>query len=504
MSHMASRVRRAVLPIPEPKVQKVDRQSVQLILFLMTFIAYGYFFGGTFYVQNARYDVIHSFVEPGFHEFRTFSIDRFIATGHKDRLNTESWAKFDGHYYSTEAPGSALLGILAYEPLYHLEVSQRIQPSTLQWSVVNAYLINLFVTVFFAALGAVYFFRLLCREGLPEKTGAALSLVFAFATLSFPYSTQLWGHVTALSFLVIALFYLLEESSDRSLALSGFSAGAAIAVDYFSLVAVAVFFLTGLVRHRVKIVFFLIGLAFPLGCLGLYYNRCFGSPWMWAPNADRVDQMIVRFSMPAVDRFADLLIGGFRGLFIHMPILLLTPFGFVQWFRRKTQDPLLWVCFFSVIAFLAVNSSMIDWHGGRTVAARYQIVAILFWVLPLKELKYDGTMLCIFITLAFVSVVNMVAISAVSPLCIAGLQSPYYGCVLPRFFAGEFHPYVFPPRMFTVEDLKNTPQILTAWNLGMFMGFKGLLSLVPLFIVEIVLAGALILRLAAERVGARK
>lgn len=437
MSHMASRVRRAVLPPPEPKVQKVDRQSIQLILFLMTFVAYAYFFGGSFYIQNARYDVIQSFVEPGFHEFRTFTIDRFIANGQKERLNTESWSIFDGHYYATEAPGAALLGVLAYEPLYHLEVSQHIQPTTLKWSVVNAYLINLFVTVFFGALGVVYVFRLLCGEQLSEGRATTLSLVFAFATINLPYGTQLWGHVTALSFLVLSLFYLFQDTSDRMLALSGLFGGLAIVVDYFSIVAVTLFLIVGLGKHRVRIIFFVLGLAFLLSGWGLYNNRCFGSPWMWAPGVESFGQIFDRFSIPSVGRFVDLLIGGFRGLLIHMPILCLTPLGFILWCRRRVGDPLLWICLFAVIGFLVLNSSMIDWHGGRTVAARYQIVSMVFWVLPLKEIKYEGTMLCIMVTLVFVSVVNMVAIAAVSPLCVAGLQSPYYGCVLPKYEIGR-------------------------------------------------------------------
>jgi hypothetical protein len=131
---------------------------------------------------------------------------------------------------------------------------------------------------------------------------------------------------------------------------------------------------------------------------------------------------------------------------------------------------------------------MVDWHGGRTVAARYQIVALLFWVLPLKELKYDGIILCMFVTLVFVSLVNMVAIAAVSPLCVAGLQSPYFACVIPKFLAGEFNPYVLPPRLFSLGDLKDVPQIKTAWNIGTLIGFKGLFSLVPLLIFEMVMA----------------
>jgi len=498
MSHMASRVRAAVLPKVELKESLVDRKSIKLILFLMTFFAYSYFYGGAYHTQNARYDVIHAFVEKGFREYRTFAIDRFIASGQKELINTESWVTFQGHYYSTEAPGASLLGILAYEPLYLLETSQGINPTSLKWTVVNAYVIHLFVTVFFGALGVVYFFRILCKQKVTDGLGVTLSLIFAFATLNLPYGSQLWGHVTALSFLVMSLYYFLEDTSNRSLTMAGLCGGMAILVDYFAIIAVALFLIVGIIKHGGRLIFFVVGLAFPMGVLAFYNNSCFGSPWRWAAKADNLSQISMYLLVPSFEVLWNLLFGGFRGMFIHMPILLLAPVGFISWFKRDARDLLLWISLVAIVTYLVLNTSLVHWHGGRTVAARYQILTMLFWILPLKEIKLSGTMLWVFSTFVSISVFNMVAIAAVSPLCVSGIQSPFYQCILPKLFTAEFHPYVFLPRMFTHTDLKKQAEIQTAWNLGTLMGLKGFLSLLPFFTVMMLFLGVLKKRLGNQ------
>ena len=87
-------------------------------IFLVVTLACGWFYAQGSWNQNARYDMIYSFVEPGTPDFLTFRIDHFhIIWKGKKTFNTGDWAFHDGHYYSNKAPGASLLGIPVYAAL---------------------------------------------------------------------------------------------------------------------------------------------------------------------------------------------------------------------------------------------------------------------------------------------------------------------------------------------------------------------------------------------------
>lgn len=79
-------------------------------IFLAVLLCCGWFYAQGGWNQNARYDMIYSFVEPGTPDFLSFRIDHFLVDAQKT-VNTGDWAFHDGHYYSNKAPGASLLGI---------------------------------------------------------------------------------------------------------------------------------------------------------------------------------------------------------------------------------------------------------------------------------------------------------------------------------------------------------------------------------------------------------
>ena len=123
-------------------------------IFLAVLLCCGWFYAQGGWNQNARYDMIYSFVEPGTPDFLSFRIDHFLVDAQKT-VNTGDWAFHDGHYYSNKAPGASLLGIPVYAALYLLEYPFHRGAVPPRLDMFNAWAINLFVSVLPVAVSAV-------------------------------------------------------------------------------------------------------------------------------------------------------------------------------------------------------------------------------------------------------------------------------------------------------------------------------------------------------------
>src|SRR5438270_5858737 len=71
-------------------------------LFVLTFVAYAYFYGGGGWNQNANFDLTRAIVER-----HTFAIDAYYH-------NTGDISTHAGHIYANKAPGLSLLAAIPY------------------------------------------------------------------------------------------------------------------------------------------------------------------------------------------------------------------------------------------------------------------------------------------------------------------------------------------------------------------------------------------------------
>lgn len=490
---------------------------VEITLFVLVVVSHGYFFGGLSWNQNARFDAIFSFVEPG-PDSGTFRIDRFMRDvdgrlpepAEDPRQNTGDWSFYPpkgktgqnldasavrGHYYANKAPGPILLGAAVYSVLYRLEGLSGADPLQHRTRRLNFYLINLFVSVGITGLGLLAFRRLLLACGAGEPRAICLTLVLGFATMLFPYDTQLWGHPTAAAFLVIGVLFIFR-GSPRKIALGGFFAGMAALCDYPAAVIVLALGIFALVRHRYRAVFYIVGGLLPLAAFMLYHNACFGSPFALATdytNPTFVDEGLTLGMLGITDLriFGKLLAGIERGMLLQMPVLILSLAGISYWLERSLRDGLAWLSIAVLLALLALNSSFNGWHGGASVCARYQIIALPFWVICMKEVPWRGLWRVAFPVLAGISAVNMFAVSAVSPLVPESHPEPLYSWVYGQhLLQGNLSWYQF-------GFWAGERSIWNCFNLGMIAGLRGLWSLAPLLAMST--AGALGIVAATSR-----
>lgn len=484
-----------------------------LLLFLIALFAFGYFHNGGMANQDSRFDAIAAFVEPGTPESGTFRIDRFLFDQRRSEGgapeptipaehfgNTLDWSFYppasrggrvrpdpgkgevQGHYYSNKAPGSLLLGAAAYLALFHGERLLGIDPRGAAFEL-DLYCVNLLVSVLPAALGILAFRRLLRGLGTADDRARALSLALAFSTLLFPYATLLFGHATAAGFAILGLQALLADSR-RGLFMAGFWAACAAATDYSAallLPLIVVFaWRTRSGRDALEV---LGGTLFPLALCGAYQYACFGSPFALATDYTaqvfrEEGRLFGLLGAPGFGRVWDLLFSGYRGMLVHMPVLVFSLLGLGRWLKREGRDPLAWLCLWGMALFLAANASFNGWHGGAVVCARYQVPALVFWAIPWKELPWSGLWRRTFLAAAAFSAFNMLSVAAVSPLMPEGRENGgLYAWTTPRFvrgkLAGEGYRGYFVLRI-------NGRGHWTPTNLGLLLGLGGLWSLLPL------------------------
>ena len=235
----------------------LSKYRIELVLFLFTFITYGYFYGGGTWGQNSRLNAIFAFVEPNTAEHLTFRIDRFMADP-ETNYNTGDYSVHDGHFYSNKSPGVILMAVPVYFALYYGEKFAGINPDIPVTQIFNAYIINLFVTVLAMAIAVVFFYKLVL-ELVDSKSKATLfTCILAFGTLLFPYSTMLWSHTTAAAFGILGLYGILKRTRNWSF-VSGVCVGMVFVCDFLGAMIVVALSIYALIHLKGKTIYYVLG-----------------------------------------------------------------------------------------------------------------------------------------------------------------------------------------------------------------------------------------------------
>lgn len=391
--------------------------------------------------QNARLAAIAAFVEPGTPYTGTFRID-----GLKDgpRFLTSDWAASRGAFYSNKAPGVTLLGVVPYGVLYYIERLAGFDATSLALTQANAFLINLWISVFWNVVAALALVRRLPHCRLHGRTGAILAAaVYAFATLVLPFGCSAWGHSTAAAFITLGTLAMIDAEGPRA-GRAGWWFGLAVLTEYLaglSLALAAVFTLAGpaaseSARLR-RMTRFVLGCAPPLAALLLYQKVCFGSyltpaPSLSNPGFLEADKVAGLFGVPNRDALWLMFVSLNRGILTQMPVLALSAVGIWAWLRSGRHQAVAFAL--ANIACYALSvSSMSGWAGGGTTSMRYMIVALPFFCLLLPEVR-GVAQRTLFLLLFAVSAANMFVLAATTTM--SGETSAFYSYMYRWFWFG--------------------------------------------------------------------
>jgi hypothetical protein len=407
----------------------LDDRRIAEWLFLLTFAAAAYFYGGAGWSQNATFDVTRAIVER-----HTFAIDAYAS-------NTGDRAFANGHVYANKAPALAVLTAIPYAFLHAILGT----PQNAIALAVASYLCTLLTVGIFAALIPALLYLHARRNGVDPLWAATVAITIAFATELLPYSTVMMFTLPSGALMLMAYTSRRPEAG-------GFAAGLATAMNYLCAPAIVFFAIhhgrqapspvgaPGQAHRLSSMLRFLAGAALPLIALAVYQRVCFGS--FFATSIAREDSRFLTkgaalgvFGRPSLEALYGITISPYRGLFFFAPVLLL---ALVPLVRERAIAAV-------SLVFFAANVCFNGWEAGFGVGARYLVPLI-----PLGGVALCGAAALggakrrwkIFIALAAISFAINFTATAVDPQPSATVPRPLTQYLLPLLIHGHFSPDV--------------------------------------------------------------
>jgi len=208
------------------------------------------------------------------------------------------------------------------------------------------------------------------------------------------------------------------------------------------------------------------------------------------------------FASPTWSAILGLTFSPVRGLFFFMPALILAVAALRAPVRTEHRA-LAWLAFGNIAAVFLMNLSFNAWQGGTTTGARYQIVALPFYVLLIALLPRLRATNRALVALGLISVVNMAVIASISPMApdalrgsplffvwakLLGVLQIDFGLLPPPepggpLSRGSLH--IYPTFLMRDWPIALTDPVLAryaSFNLGeRLFGLRGTASLLPFF-----------------------
>ena len=440
-------------------------------------VSYGYFLQGGGWNQAIRLDLAWAMVERG-----TLSIDAYTA-------NTGDVAIFEGHLYSTKAPGSSFLAVPLVATLRVIQAGLGFDAETGTSRTVQGHIVTWILcgwgTALLAGLLAIMSRR---WYGATHREAVLLALTFGLGTIAFPFATVLLGHSLAAALGVASLVLVLPgPGREPHPGWAGLLAASAMVTDYPAVIFLVVSGLALLWSQRSvgSALRFALGALGPVLLLAAYHQACFGSALttgyayqteMFQHQDEAV--LLGLFSLPRPDRLWAITLGAKRGLFLLYPACLLGLLApLAVWKRSSARLPLLaaWAVF---LWFLMLNASYPVWDGGYSSGPRHLIAGVPLLMAP-AALLFRGLWRWPTLILAALSTALATVITLVNPLGPYQVDSLLGDYILPALGMGRVSQNFFlwwPDWQPTGQEQAAAASI----NLGEWLGLPGALSLLPL------------------------
>jgi hypothetical protein len=459
----------------------------------------------------ATYAYFYQGADPNQHSriFLTNAILRGTVDITEDHGYTVDKSFFHNRFLSDKAPGLSFLAV----PLRALiRVLDRIAGASV--GVTNDRARMHFITVVLCGLAGVASTLLLGkvveRFGATSREKMLTMVAYGLGTLVFPFSTVLFAHQLA-ALLVLVGFVIARDEAlalRKRSALFGLVGALAIISEYPTGIIVGIVAIALIVTHRSKwleiVLWGALGAAPILVLHSFYLYEAFGSP-LSMPYGHvfeplfRVhhDQGILGVNPPTLGGLYGVSISKYRGLLFLCPHLLLAIFGFAYWLRDGDGDRAdLRIVTAIVLAYFCFNTAYYAWDGGGSTGPRHFIPALAFLSMPffffIHRSRFHfwlgATLTCVSVFFMFTSAAVLVHQGEGEVM----RSSPLYDVVLTDFFRGDL--------ALNSQDIRTIgPRFDASYNLGMFAGLRGLVSLVPLLTLWAVAYAADAVRAARGR-----
>lgn len=461
----------------------------QILLFVLALGCYAYVLPRwSDWSQNSRLDLVLALVDDG-----TVAIDRHVA-------NTGDYAIYKGHAYSDKAPGTAFMAVPWYwalrpllrHPLLDAQLARISQGPALTdtlWEegtglradklrfALTQYALTMLAVALPAALLLPVFYRALLHLGAGPAPALAGAVGYGLGSTAAVYAANLYGHqlVAALLFGGFWVAWSAPAAPHGRLPAHGLLCGLLLgwaAIGEFPAVCpAAIIGFYALYRRRWPWAAPLaLGCALPLGLMVAHNLVAFQSllPIGYAYSAHWGEQFnsgMMGITYPRPEALWGLTFGPYRGLFVRAPWLLLALPGYLAWWRSGRLRAEWWVALLVPLTIYIVYSSSAQlWWGGFTAGPRYLVPALPFLAMPAVWWLAVGFKHRPARAVALLLVGLSVAATWAEAL--AGQLFP------PESIRAPWQEYVWPA--WAAGDI--------ARNLGMAVGLRGPLSVLPLLL----------------------
>jgi hypothetical protein len=366
---------------------------------------------------------------------------------------TNDRAVFRGHSYTDKQPGLSLLALPSYllsKVALRLDEHPRGHPAIAHWSA--DYWVTLATSGLSTALAGSLLTLLSARLGCGPRRAGLVGLAYGLATPAYVYATLAYGHQTA-AFFLLSAFALIWTGDDsprpRLLALAAGLLTAYAAVIELSVAPVAavlgIYLLCGAVARgwpTSTILTFALGAFGPTLVLLGYNLLAFGSPF----DIGYTHHFVPRFRAvhggahplglraPRWELVQPLLIGGYRGLIVHAPILALAPLGWAAMLAGRRWGVAIVTLAVCVGVFL-VNLSYPEWSGGWSTGPRLLVPLLPFAMLAVAAAlgAFERWATAIAIALTFVGWAEMLMFQGVGGRIPDTIGRPFVDVVWPHW-----------------------------------------------------------------------
>jgi hypothetical protein len=269
--------------------------------------------------------------------------------------------------------------------------------------------LELFYGPVFAALSVTAFFLISNVLNYRLKTSLTLTLLFGLSTPVWAYSQTSLTVVPTLFFVLFSFYFFTKYQKTQS---SKFLIGCGLSLGFSYLIRVdtalvigplMIYFLITLVKHKQKIkkfFFFFLTLTpfyfIPTVIESIRYGASVGL----STNADSTSSLLNFNGDTLTNGIIGLLFSPGVGLFIFAPILLTFFFTLPDFYKKYKSYTILFISFITLA--LIYFGSIEFWHGLVSWSARYFLLLIPFFLLPLGvslELRKNYFLRIILITL---------------------------------------------------------------------------------------------------------
>lgn len=405
-------------------------RGIAVALFLYAAVAYGFFFGGGGWNQNAHFDLTRALVER-----HSIAIDDLAS-------NTGDRSFHQGHVYANKSPGTSFLAVIPYALVFAMERSAGVDPNDPIVMSFNLYLCTFAVCGLLGALVPPLLFLHGRRLGFQRRWSLAVALATALATPLFAYSTVLFAHVPSASLLLLS-FVLVQRPGMRWRVAAGLAAGLAGMTNYLCIPLIAIVGFRVLMPASTRLrgaLAYLLGALPPMLLLGAYHFAAFGG-FTTTPIATMDQRFVAKnawlgiFQAPSLEALHGITISPYRGLLFLSPVLVFALGGAVVMWRRGDRLDLAVIGLLSLY-LLAFNATFNGWEGGFAIGPRYLVPMIPF--LGVAMLYAEALFRPLWIALAVISFVTNFAAVAVDPTPSGTIPRPLSQYIFPLLLNGQF------------------------------------------------------------------